>query len=513
MYRPVSLALSLALGLGFIATVTAQSNLPAPGTGGEGSASNPIEAVITGPDDVRLGSTVILDASASRLVRENVSYRWYVNDFRQPVSSRGEMLYTPDRPGIYTFTLVITSNVEGELRQSQTTRTVTVYTRKILLITDVSSADETLKPYMQAAIDRGEELEVLTAAPASLPLSSEDILASLIIREKDSFRGAEAVVLWTQEEIAGLQALVRAVRSDPDGGMDLSQKTLVVISEYASWLARIARGTLSILNPKQILITVPQALEALAHTPSMEAFLSQTKLKNTEVVVLNTTTVQFHPWDLLSRLASEMLTHGVDVQIVLLLLMLPIIATIFAFLKQMVGITSFGLYTPSIITLSFLALGWKVGLFFLVFILLAGTLTREFMRRWRLLYIPKVAIIITTVSATLLVLIAIGALAGVTLARDTVFILLIMSTLAENLVNVKLEEGLGSAILGIGETIGGALLCVVLVRWPAFQSLILAYPELVLLTIPLNIFLGRWTGLRLVEYFRFREVFRHLQEE
>ena len=31
--------------------------------------------------------------------------------------------------------------------------------------------------------------------------------------------------------------------------------------------------------------------------------------------------------------------------------------------------------------------------------------------------------------------------------------------------------------------------------------------------IVVNIALGRWTGLRLVEYVRFREVFRHLQEE
>jgi hypothetical protein len=43
--------------------------------------------------------------------------------------------------------------------------------------------------------------------------------------------------------------------------------------------------------------------------------------------------------------------------------------------------------------------------------------------------------------------------------------------------------------------------------------LFLAYPEIVLLAIVVNFGLGRWTGLRVVEYFRFREVFRHLQEE
>jgi len=208
-----------------------------------------------------------------------------------------------------------------------------------------------------------------------------------------------------------------------------------------------------------------------------------------------------------------MLTHGISSQTVILLLMLPLIATLLAFLKQVIGITTFGLYTPSIIALSFLALGWHIGILFLFFILTTGYMTRAVMKRWRLLYVPKVAIILTVVSITLLLLLALGAYFDIRLSGDTIFVLLIMSTLAESFLNVKSEEGWYSAILGIGETILAALLCVFIVQWSVMQSLILAYPELILFTIVINAFLGRWTGLRLIEYFRFQEVFRHLQEE
>ncbi len=135
------------------------------------------------------------------------------------------------------------------------------------------------------------------------------------------------------------------------------------------------------------------------------------------------------------------------------------------------------------------------------------------MKRWRLLYIPKVAIILVVVSLSLLLLVAIGTWFGLTFSRDTVFILLMLSTQAENFLNLKSEEGWSSAILCITETVTGALLCVLIVQWQLLQSLIFAYPELVLIAIPINIFLGRWTGLRFVEYFRFREVFKHLAEE
>ena len=135
------------------------------------------------------------------------------------------------------------------------------------------------------------------------------------------------------------------------------------------------------------------------------------------------------------------------------------------------------------------------------------------MKRWRLLYIPKVAIILTVVSVTLLLLMGISAFYSITFSRETIFILLIMSTLSESFLNLKTEEGWRSAIIGIVETIAAALICVFIVQWDVFQSLILAYPELILLTIIVDILLGRWTGLRLLEYIRFREVFKHLQEE
>jgi hypothetical protein len=110
-------------------------------------------------------------------------------------------------------------------------------------------------------------------------------------------------------------------------------------------------------------------------------------------------------------------------------------------------------------------------------------------------------------------MLGIGTAFNIVLGRDTVFVLLIMSTLSESFLNVKTEQGLYSAVLGTGETILAALLCVFIAQWPWLQSIILAYPELILFTILVDVFLGRWTGLRLVEYIRFREAFKHLQEE
>jgi hypothetical protein len=50
------------------------------------------------------------------------------------------------------------------------------------------------------------------------------------------------------------------------------------------------------------------------------------------------------------------------------------------------------------------------------------------------------------------------------------------------------------------------------VQWEVLTSLILAYPEIIILTLFANIYLGRWTGLRLSEMVRFQEIFKYLEE-
>ena len=62
------------------------------------------------------------------------------------------------------------------------------------------------------------------------------------------------------------------------------------------------------------------------------------------------------------------------------------------------------------------------------------------------------------------------------------------------------------------ETTLVSLICYWIVEWQYLQNLILSYPEIILLLILINLGLGRWTGLRIFEYIRFREVMKHAEE-
>lgn len=211
-------------------------------------------------------------------------------------------------------------------------------------------------------------------------------------------------------------------------------------------------------------------------------------------------------------LISLMVDAGVPIRTVSLLLMLPIIATMVAFFRQVVGIKAFGIYTPSIITFALLAFdpnGLKYGIAIFVAVIGVGMLTRYLLRRLRILYLPRVAITISTISIAVLGVLALSAAFSRTgLANVSIFPLLIMITLAEKFIATQIEKGDRAALMLALETLIISLVGYFLLNYHSFEEFILRNPWVVLATFAINIALGKWAGLRLSEYIRFRQLIK-----
>lgn len=203
---------------------------------------------------------------------------------------------------------------------------------------------------------------------------------------------------------------------------------------------------------------------------------------------------------------------GVPIQTAVLLLMLPVVATLVAISRQIVGIKAFGIYTPSIITFALIAFdpnGLKYGIAVFLSVIFIGMGTRYVLRRFRLLYLPRVAITLTVISLAMLAILVFGGYFQRTgLAAASIFPLLIMITISEKFVATQIEKGTKTALILAGETLVVSLIGYALISWPAFIELLLSTPWIVLLTLPINVILGKWTGLRFSEYVRFSRILR-----
>ena len=139
--------------------------------------------------------------------------------------------------------------------------------------------------------------------------------------------------------------------------------------------------------------------------------------------------------------------------------------------------------------------------------ILVGMLSRLSLRHLRVLYLPRVAITLTIVSFAMLAILLIGGSFQRTgLAAVDIFPLLIMITLVEKFVATQIEKGDKMAILLATETLFISLVGYFIASSFFFTNLIITMPWIVLLTLPINLLLGRWSGLRLTEYVRFRNI-------
>jgi hypothetical protein len=214
-----------------------------------------------------------------------------------------------------------------------------------------------------------------------------------------------------------------------------------------------------------------------------------------------------------SPLINFFIEQGVPLETVVLLLMLPVVVTLIAFFRQIVGIKAFGIYTPAIVTFAFLAVPQlRYGVVVFVSVILVGMLMRFALKSFRILYLPRVAITLSVIAFAILFLLGLGGYFQRTgLASVTIFPILIMITIVEKFVVVQIEKGNKAAMILALETLVISLAGYYLASWPMLVRGIIAFPWLILITIPINIFLGKWDGLRLTEYVRFWEVLKNLK--
>lgn len=216
----------------------------------------------------------------------------------------------------------------------------------------------------------------------------------------------------------------------------------------------------------------------------------------------------------MSEIINLIIAQGVDINTAYLILALPFIATLIAAFRQIIGIRSFGIYAPLVLTFVFWETELKYGLAIFIVILLTGTAVRYALKNFRLLYLPRMAIVLTVISLAILALLAIGGYLQKTgMASTPILAILILITLIEKFISTQVEKGARMAAALSVETVIISIVGYYFIIWDVFRNMVLNHPEYILLLFAVNIFLGKWTGLRLREYFRFKDVIKHVDIE
>ena len=96
----------------------------------------------------------------------------------------------------------------------------------------------------------------------------------------------------------------------------------------------------------------------------------------------------------------------------------------------------------------------------------------------------------------------------------SIFPILIMTLVVERFVAAQMEKGQRTAIFMTLETLILAIISYYIITWASLQQLLLEWPIVsIFVVLILNFALGHWTGFRLSEYFRFKELMEYLPKK
>lgn len=202
----------------------------------------------------------------------------------------------------------------------------------------------------------------------------------------------------------------------------------------------------------------------------------------------------------------QAVSKGVPANTIVLLLLFPVVTFIIAFFRHILGFRGFGIYSPAVLSVAFVATGLRVGVLLFFLVIVSATVSRRLMKVLRLQYLPRISLLIGLVTLAVLLAMILPPQWNISIFNSlNIFPILILILLAENFIEVQMNKSQREAIELTVETAILALLCASLIRLEMLQQLVLLYPEAEILTIAaLNLFIGRYTGLRLLEYLRFR---------
>ncbi len=208
---------------------------------------------------------------------------------------------------------------------------------------------------------------------------------------------------------------------------------------------------------------------------------------------------------LLTRLSLYSLRPA-EQRLVEYLLLLPIAALIVCLYRNLIGLSSFGTFAPALVGLAFRDLGSMPGILVFVAIVLIGWILRRVLDHYHLLQVPRMAFLLSLVVVVLITAIVTANYQDLPATKYiSLFPMVILTGMIERFWTLEVEDGTSSSFQTLLGTMVIAASISLFLSLHAVVRHMFRFPETLGLIMALQLLMGRYTGYRLTELFRFRD--------
>lgn len=477
--------------------------------------SNILVPRITIPRFIQLGETVSISAAESLLLPEKTGlpkYTWTIGD-KEDVKYGSTFEYLFDRLGTQKIKLRLRQGSETEFTQTE----VHVYNRLGVVITDKSDQrpgpKKSYLSLVSAAADYGVLLETIPFHEQGSNVSKESSFQQIMAEKINRIKSAEFIIFDSEDPNAINNFGQWWKKLAPENQFSMAEKQIIQVSDKSlKQFYRLIQPNVDILKIPHILLTRPSVIN-LVFSGKYEAIPNELDARSIEYYLVDKRNLS-PSYFVFTQAINYFIRYGISPNVIYLLLCVPFITFIIAFFRQFIGLQTFGVFSPLMLTLSFMMLGIKFGILAFAVVMAVSYLLRLLFDQFNLLYIPKVALLFSAIALSFFFVLALAIYFETSLNLAlAVFPLLVMSTISEKFVSAESQTGVKKAILIAAETVLVSFVGYALLELDTSKNFILARPEIIIVPIGLLVWLGRFTGLRMTEYLKFRALFTEESEE
>lgn len=410
---------------------------------------------------------------------------------------------------------------DGSYHEAERIQAISTYVdhplASIVLLNDGSIPRGTIAQIQAEAQAARVNITLLSVDFAS-SYSREYMLQALVSEHLTLIREANLLLVQTADT-AGMYALLK----QGEQRVRLDDLRVIIASRVPQAVNRVFASVIELLLKPADIVLLSQPADLLtlwrigsASVQTQGPLIEHLRQSQIEAGVVNADTVAHLGW--WRRQVVSLWTLAVQSQVSLpalsLMLVLPLIAFFLVILRNVVGLETFGTFSPMLLALAFLTTGLLWGLVVFAIIVGLGTGLRLVLQGLRLHLVSRVAILIAVVAVSMVGLTVLGATLGIgALLHVSIFPMVIMANTIENFTNTQLERGTKEALRLTLNTLLVAAISYLGIESTGLKPLVLTFPEILAVVLVLELLLGRWRGLRLLEYLRFAKVLDQREEQ
>jgi hypothetical protein len=186
-------------------------------------------------------------------------------------------------------------------------------------------------------------------------------------------------------------------------------------------------------------------------------------------------------------------------------LLVPIGVLFLVILRNVVGIRTFGTFMPVLIALAFRETQLLWGIFLFTTLVAIGLLARLYLERLKLLVVPRLAAILIFVIGFMAIFSVLTNKLGIERGISVALFPMVILTMTIERMSIVWEElGAMDAIKqGLGSLIA-AIIAYLIMSISYVAHLMFVFPEVLLIVLAAVLWLGRYSGFRLLEFRRFK---------